>query len=291
MSTWTCNGKYPGTPLTDIEKRKHLYHFTSFDSFVKIWLSKELLFADVRKVNDLIEQTIEWNFLNPQKLPLVGAIEDARYAYKQISLAMDYDSYMKGCMSSMMWGHYADKTNGVCIKLDFDKLPLADSCLHAPISYIENVPTSIDIPTSLSTRNDVEQWIIANQELFFFTKQKSWKEENEYRIVSNSKRTLSINDAISEVYVARANSETCKFVLALVNGTVPVSCLSYKDNSTGISIPRISDAAEKRRLIDDVNNSNTNVLNPIFKQASDFYELHKDDWNFPLILKEYILDK
>lgn len=113
MPTWTCNGKFPGTALTADEKRKHLYHFTSFDTFVKIWLSKELLFADVRKVNDLIEQTVEWNFSNMQKLPLAGAIEDGRYAYKQISLTMDYDSYLKGCMSSMMWGYYADKTTGV----------------------------------------------------------------------------------------------------------------------------------------------------------------------------------
>lgn len=291
MPTWTCNGKYPGTALTNDEKRKHLYHFTSFDTFVKIWLSKELLFADVRKVNDLIEQIVEWNFTNMQKIPLMGAIEDGRYAYKQISLTMDYDSYLKGCMSSMMWGYYADKTAGVCIELDFDKLPLSDGCLHAPISYEENVPTSIDVPPDLSTRNDVEKWIIANQLRFFFTKQSTWREENEYRIVSNSKRALSIADAITAVYVAKANSETCKFVLALVNNAVPVLCLSYKDGSTGISIPRVSDAAIKRKQFEDARNSKTNALNYIHKQALDFYNLHKDDWDFPLVLKEYIIEK
>ena len=290
MPTWTCNGKYPGTPLSDAEKRKHLYHFTSFDTFVKIWLSKELLFADVRKVNDLIEQNVQWNFLDPQKLPIMGAIEDGRYAYKQISLTMDYDSYLKGCMSSMMWGYYADKTTGVCIKLDFDKLPLTDGCLHAPISYVENVPTSIDVPPELTTRNDVEEWILTNQSRFFFTKQSTWREENEYRIVSNSKRTLSIADAISAVYVAKYNSDTCKFVLALVNGAVPVLCLSYKDSS-GVSIPRITDAARKRKQIEAAQKSKTNALNYIRKQAFDFYNLHKNDWDFPLVLKEYILDR
>lgn len=34
--TWTCNGEFPGHPISDKEKKKHLYHFTSFDSFVKI---------------------------------------------------------------------------------------------------------------------------------------------------------------------------------------------------------------------------------------------------------------
>lgn len=291
MPTWTCNGKYPGEALTDKEKRKHLYHFTSFDTFVKIWLSKELLFADVRKVNDLIEQTVQWNFLNPQKLPLAGAIEDGRYAYKQISLTMDYDNYLKGCMSSMMWGYYADKTTGVCIELDFDKLPLSDGCLHAPISYEENVATSIDVPADLSTRNDVEKWIVDNQLRFFFTKQSTWREENEYRIVSNSKRALSIANAITAVYVAKVDSETCKFVLALVNGAVPVMCLSYKDNSTGISIPRVSDAAAKRKQYEDARKSKTNALNTIQKQAFGFYNLHKDDWEFPMVLKEYILER
>lgn len=290
MPTWTCNGKYPGYELPVDEKRKHLYHFTSFDSFVKIWLTKELLFADVRKVNDLIEQTVQWNFQNPQKLPLMGAIEDGRYAYKQISLTMDYDSYLKGCMSSLMWGYYADKTNGVCIEFDFDKLPLSEDCLHAPISYIENVPISIDVPSDLSTRNDVERWIIENQSRFFFTKQSTWREENEYRIVSNSKRSLSIVDAITAVYVARYDSDTCKFVLSLVNGDVPVLSLSFKDAS-GISIPRITDAAENRRLIENTLKSKSNALNPIREQALNFYNAHKDDWDFPMILKEYIFEK
>lgn len=290
MPTWTCNGKYPGTPLSDDVKRKHLYHFTSFDTFVKIWLSKELLFADVRKVNDLIEQTVEWNFTNMQQIPLMGAIEDGRYAYKQISLTMDYDSYLKGCMSSMMWGYYADKTNGVCIELDFDKLPLSEDCLHAPISYIENVPTSIDVPSDLSTRNDVERWIIENQSRFFFTKQSTWREENEYRIVSNSKRALSIADAITAVYVTKYDSDTCKFVLSLVNGEVPVLSLSFKDAS-GISIPRITNAAENRKLVEDALKSKSNALNPIREQALNFYNSHKDDWDFPMVLKEYIFEK
>lgn len=290
MSIWTCNGKYPGTPLTIEEKRKHLYHFTSFDTFVKIWLSKELLFSDVRKVNDLIEQTVQWNFINFQKLPIMGAIEDCRYSYRQISLTMDYDSYLKGCMSSMMWGYYADKTSGVCIELDFDKLPLNEECLHGPISYIENVHTSIDVPPELSTRNDVEKWIIENQSRFFFTKQNTWREENEYRIVSKSKLSLSIADAITAVYVARYDSDTCKFVLSLINGEVPVLSLSFKDAS-GISIPRITDAAEKRHLIESAQNNKSNALNHIRQQAFDFYETHKDDWNFPLILKEYHFEK
>ncbi len=273
--------------LSDIEKSQHLYHFTSFDSFVKIWLSQELLFTDVRKVNDLIEQTIQWNIINPQQIPLLPAIDEGRCMYKQISLTMDYGNNFKGCMSSLMWGHYADKTNGVCIELDFDKLQLTNDCLHAPIVYVNNVSTTIDVPPNLRTRNDVDQWLITNQSRLFFTKQNSWKGENEYRIVSNSKRALSIADAISAIYVAKAGSDTCKFVLSLVKNAVPVKCLSYKDISTGISIPRVSDAAEMRKQHEDVMKEPKNAFNSLREQAVNFYKLHKDDWNFPLILEQY----
>jgi len=68
-------------------------------------------------------------------------------------------------------------------------------------------------------------------------------------------------------------------------------CLSYKDNSTGISIPRVSDAAAKRKQYEDARKSKTNALNTIQKQAFGFYNLHKDDWEFPMVLKEYILER
>lgn len=288
MTTWTCNGKYPGEPLPDIDKKRHLYHFTSFDTFVKIWLTKELLFSDVRRVNDLIEQTIKWNFSNFLKIPLMGAIEDARYSYKQISLTMDYDSYLRGCMSSLMWGYYADKTNGVCIELDYDKLNLNENCLFGPVSYVNEVCRAIDVPDNISSRNDVEKWLVDNQQQFFFTKQITWKEENEFRIVSKSEKSLKIKDAITAVYVSKFDSDTCKFVLELVNGLVPVLCLSYVD-SNGISIPCVTDAAAKLNQYEKAVKNENNCLNKMREQAESFYEKHKDDWDFPLILDGYRL--
>lgn len=265
----------------------NLYHYTSFESFVKIWLSKELLFSDVRKVNDLIEQTVQWSFTNMQHLPLMGAIEEARYAYKQISLTMDFSNNIKGCLSSLMWGYYADKTNGVCIELDFEKLTFPEDCLYSPINYEEKVRTAIEVPRNLRTRNDVEKWIKDNQKDFFFIKQFSWKEENEFRIVANKTRSLDISDAIKAVYVAKANSDTCKFVIELVNGNVPVYALSYRNSHTGIDIPGIVNAIEKRQEIERAIKNKDNFLNNIREQASAFYEKHKDDWDYPLILEVY----
>lgn len=44
---------YPGKPLAGMEKYKKLYHFTSFDTFVRIWLSKKLKFGSMLEVNDI----------------------------------------------------------------------------------------------------------------------------------------------------------------------------------------------------------------------------------------------
>ena len=41
-----CDVK-PGQPLKGANRYKKLYHFTSFNSFVKIWLSKKLLLVCV----------------------------------------------------------------------------------------------------------------------------------------------------------------------------------------------------------------------------------------------------
>lgn len=66
--TYTSHGHYPGTKLIGKDRYKRLYHFTSFDTFVRIWLSGELLFGDVQKVNDLQES----DFLLTHKICNIG---------------------------------------------------------------------------------------------------------------------------------------------------------------------------------------------------------------------------
>ena len=109
-----CDVK-PGQPLKGANRYKKLYHFTSFNSFVKIWLSKKLLFSSAKNVNDLFENTEMWRLSNANQLPLIAALNEQRWAYKQISLTMDYDSYQKGFMSTSMWGIYGDKNKGISL--------------------------------------------------------------------------------------------------------------------------------------------------------------------------------
>lgn len=45
MPITTIQGTYPGEKLKGSDRYKKLYHYISFDSFVKIWLNKNLRFA------------------------------------------------------------------------------------------------------------------------------------------------------------------------------------------------------------------------------------------------------
>jgi hypothetical protein len=115
MVTYTSNGEFPGRKLKGEEKYRKLYHYTSFNTFVKIWCTKKLKFGTLTDVNDILEMNFEILTESPQQIPLIFAYNEIRTSYKQISFTMDYDSYIKGCMSPLMWGIYGDKRKGVCI--------------------------------------------------------------------------------------------------------------------------------------------------------------------------------
>ena len=107
---------YPGVRLIGKEKYQKLYHYTSFDTFIRIWLSKQLKFGEIDNVNDIIEVNHGWSTNNFDSIQIATRYHELRSAYKQISFTMDYDSFYKGCMSPMMWGIYGNKGRGVCIE-------------------------------------------------------------------------------------------------------------------------------------------------------------------------------
>ena len=59
VSYCTLNGEFPGKRLKGAKRYEKLYHYTSFESFVKIWLNKTLRFSPVTGVNDIQEKIIE----------------------------------------------------------------------------------------------------------------------------------------------------------------------------------------------------------------------------------------
>lgn len=226
---------YPGKPLSIETRRKRLYHYTSFNSFVKIWLTKTLKFGDITDMNDIFESNFSSQCHSIKEMEYMNLYHEEKKHYKQISLTMDYDSFIQGCMSPMMWGQYADKGNGVCIEFDYNKLKqhIKPTMLHDAVNYVDPLPEPPNITQEVA--NDFDSFFKIKQKELFFTKHQSWSYENEYRIVSKGAEYLEINDAITAIYITKCKSTECECIEKLLedNDDVYFRCV-YPDSMLGV---------------------------------------------------------
>lgn len=226
---------YPGRDLSLDERKQRLYHYTSFNNFVKIYLTQTLKFGAVTDMNDLFENNpmVQCHTLNEVKLLDKYLKEKKRY--KQISLTMDYDSFTQGCMSPMMWGVYGDKGNGVCIEFDYAKLMrhIKRHMLCDGITYESKYPEAPTI--SKESANNWDSFFKNNKKAIFFTKHDSWSRENEYRIVSKKDDYLKINGAITAIYLTKPLSKEGECIEKLLqdNNDIYFKCV-YKDSTLNV---------------------------------------------------------
>lgn len=94
---------------------KFIYHYTTFDSALRILSSKRLKYSDMSNSNDINES---WRpiYTNPDGTPCNDFDE-----YKTICFTKDTEGIC-GFARSSMWGHYADKGYGVCLVFDRDNI-------------------------------------------------------------------------------------------------------------------------------------------------------------------------
>ena len=208
--------QYPGKELSIDERKRRLYHYTSFNSFVRIWLTQELKFGVVTDMNDMFENNPLAQCHTLDEVKLLDKYFKEKKRYKQISLTMDYDSYMQGCMSQMMWGVYGDKGKGVCIEFNYAQLMkhVKKRMLHNAIAYTDKLPEPPTITKEAA--NDWDSFFKQNQKDIFFTKHDCWSKENEYRIVSKKDDFLKIDGAITAIYVTKLKSKECECIEKLL---------------------------------------------------------------------------
>lgn len=287
MVTHTLNGQFPGEKLKGEEKYRKLYHYTSFNTFVKIWDTKKLKFGTLTEVNDIFEMNGRIK-VNPQQIPLIFAYRDIRNSYKQMSFTMDYDSYIKGCMSPLMWGIYGDKRKGVCIEFDYKKLNIPNDWFKDIVNYCPAVNSSIFIPSHIRTIKNIKEFIKKKSKEMFFTKQESWQGENEFRLISDKNDYLDISSAISTVYLTSYDSIVCLRVEELVKDECEVKFIDYIQNlNKKKSIPIVRNCRKIRKIYEKAKKSPLNVNNVFSKQALEFYNSKKEDENASLILTKY----
>ena len=221
-----------------------LYHYTTLDSFSKIWVSKAIRFSDSLKTNDLFEQRKGLPAFNQlYTMKKFHSILDAAKAfeklylkelslYKQISFVMDYydeaqNFICEGWQSSMMWGQYAHNQIGVCIEIDSEKLQIDKKRFEAKVDYRKDMPTLPQEERVICTKKFVKEYIQKNLDTIFFVKHNHWSHENEYRMVKRGEREmfLSIANAITNVYVYSVDDISAEIVNRLIPKDVKLYAL------------------------------------------------------------------
>lgn len=282
---------FPGKKLKGKDKYQHLYHYTSFDAFVRIWCTQKLKLGEVSGVNDIQEKAKPITVKNFQQMPLAYAFQQIISTYKQLSFTMDYDTYLKGSMAPMMWGYYADKSNGVCIEFDYNKLNFPKGTIKGPIRYVPYLIKGIQLPSDIATIKDLKTFIKKSAKNIFFTKHKSWAGENEYRAVCQDISYLDISDAISAVYVTSYNSLECLMVEKMLEGTdIPVKFIHF--NASGkerYAIPILTETKGYREQVEEALNNPNNAIAKISRQAKEHFEINGDHENVSLMKESYKL--
>lgn len=227
-----------------------LYHYTTYDSFYKIWVSQKLKLGKIEEMNDIYERRkmIELSigpkrgvkeFIRTNGDPFDFIFEQIR-RFRQVCFTKDFKDGRKGCLSSMMWGQYAKNEKGVCIEFNKENLMLdSDKYLFDNIDYVCSIPIP-HFDSSLfdeNAKDNVCNHIIENKDIVFFKKHIDWEHENEFRIVSKPREDskdiyLSIENAITAVYVQNRESIETTILKKIVGDAIPINNISYENVTT-----------------------------------------------------------
>lgn len=196
-----------------------LYHFTNFDSFVKIWLSKKLKLSNRYRMNDIAEK---FDMISGNDTTKMQAYLYAISEYKQLSLSkkISYNA-IEIYKSPLMWGIYANNATGVCIEFNKDDLISNTNNMHYnDITYCDYIPNNsliedLDSHNILSI-DDARCFVDKNLENIYFRKSAEWKFENEFRIISRRQDFLNIKNSITCLYLFDSDLETKEMIYNLV---------------------------------------------------------------------------
>lgn len=113
-----------------------------------------------------------------------------RYVYKEIMDKMNHDinnwyvlCLSETCSNILMWSHYANNHEGICLEYDVNELSLHNDI--APVIYSDEIVT---FKTKKPTRGEFSK--------LFYTKLKDWQYEREWRIIKtqNAYRLNNVYD-------------------------------------------------------------------------------------------------
>ncbi len=174
------------------ENTEKLYHFTSFDTALKIVESNRLRFERLNNMNDIHENS-KVSFVDNNNLPIekfpseaLDTLQDEIYKYRQISLtADDREDDKDGFDLHQMWGLYADKGDGVCLVFDKNELGKNFKVEHIHHNRV-NYEGTKELESFVISESHKPEEVVAEIEThvnnIFYYKRKEWEHEQEYRL-------------------------------------------------------------------------------------------------------------
>ena len=201
----SCQCLFP----TEDRTPRFLYHYTKFDSAIKILANGYLFMRSLENQND------PWEFL-PRENHIIGggeSLEETAQNLRKHSIAIDErNNYVRQASFSIdtnlrygwnltrMWAQYADNHAGVCLIFDYKQLcsdfnaAFADKATHyayRPIKYVD-----------LYKLDDLEMKYWKPTTTFFhddfidllFTKHEDFEHEQEYRFLAANRDLKSFDE-------------------------------------------------------------------------------------------------
>ena len=187
-----------------------LYHYTKFESALKIIASEHLLFSQIENLNDINEATGP-NILFSNKEDSEAVLEIIK-DYGQISFTID--GKKKGYDIPAMWGHYADRGKGVCVVLDREKILINIEKAHywkGEIKYV-GIENPAEYFYDKLKFHKPEDFIYYSKETLFFHKSADWSYEQEFRILNFGPPTevVDIHNCIKAIILCYHKHDTFK---------------------------------------------------------------------------------
>ena len=178
-----------------------LFHYTKFESFLKILETMTLRSSPLCQMNDLNEADLSALDWSHDFLQMLNAQEYVRKNCSIICFTQNYEVESvcrEGSNHPAMWAHYADDSKGVCIVLDKDAFFKANQGILEQFFYkLEDVEYTWDHSPSLKICNEkylsVSEFVQKNYREVFFKKDIVWANEVEARLlVDNPQIYLNI---------------------------------------------------------------------------------------------------
>lgn len=189
-----------------------LFHFTNFESFLKILNDMTLLPSSFEKLNDMNEGNVHNMCMNHNFMVMYEAERYIKERCHILCFTQNYDikGYgVQGTNHPAMWAHYANNSNGVCIVIDKETFikknrAILDSYFYQfqDVKYSRfNTPNDNGI--NYKAKN-AQEFIKNNWESLFYLKHKDWENEDEHRLfIMDYDGKFSIDGCIKFIVLGR----------------------------------------------------------------------------------------